>query len=244
MKNYKIVMAYSGTRYKGFQKQGNTENTIQGKLENILEKMTGEKILVQGSGRTDAGAHASNQIVNFKLNTEKNKKEILKYINEYLPNDIAVLHIEQVDDMFHSRLNAKSKTYVYRINNTGIPNVFEQNFVFHTNVNLDIEKMRKASKSFLGKHDFLAFSSLKKNKKSTVRTIHNISIFEENNEIKIYIKGDGFLYNMVRIIVGTLIEIGEDKRENDIDKIFEKGEREYAGFTVPSCGLCLIEVEY
>lgn len=244
IKNYKILLSYSGTKYKGWQKQGNTDNTIQGKLEAILEKMTGQETEVFGSGRTDAGAHAKQQVANFKVDTDKNKKEIIEYLNEYLPNDIAINNIEQMDKMFHSRLNAQSKTYLYRVNPTGIPNVFEQNFVFNTKSKINIEKMRDASKSFIGEHDFLAFSSNKKSKKSTVRVIHNISIFEDENEIRIFIRGNGFLYNMVRIMVGTLLEIGEGKRKNDIEEIFKKGKRENAGLTVPSCGLCLIEVEY
>ncbi len=244
MKNYKIIVSYDGTRYSGWQKQGNTDNTIQGKLENILSKMVGEKVEVFGSGRTDAGAHAKYQVANFKLDTDKSKKEILTYLNEYLPNDIAVNSIEQVDMRFHSRLNAKTKTYLYRINTTGIPNVFEKNFVFNTKTNLDLEKMRKASKEFIGEYDFLPFCSNKKSKKSTVRKIYSISIIEEDNEIKIYIKGNGFLYNMVRIIVGTLFEIGQGKRENNIQEIFEGKERINAGITMPACGLCLIDVEY
>lgn len=244
MKNYKIILSYDGTKYSGWQKQGNTDNTIQGKLENILSKMIGQKVEVFGSGRTDAGAHAKYQVANFKVDTNKNEEQILQYLNEYLPNDIAVNSIEKVDNRFHSRLNAKSKTYLYRINVTGIPNVFEKNFVFNTKTNINVEKMREASKSFIGEYDFFPFCSNKKSKKSTIRKIYSIDIIEENKEIKIYIKGNGFLYNMVRIIVGTLFEIGQGKRENNIKEIFESKKRTNAGITMPACGLCLIDVQY
>lgn len=206
--------------------------------------MSGEKIDVFGSGRTDAGVHAKYQVANFKIDINKNNIEILEYINEFLPNDIAVTHIEQVGIKFHSRLNAKNKTYIYTINNTGIPNVFNRNFVYNTKTNLDIDKMREASKSFIGEHNFIAFCSNKRYKKSTIRKIYNISIFEESGEIKILIKGNGFLYNMVRIIVSTLFEIGEGKRSNNIEEILRTGKRENAGLTMPACGLCLVNVEY
>lgn len=244
MKNYKVIVSYDGTKYSGWQKQGNTDNTIQGKLENILSKLANEKVEVFGSGRTDAGAHAKYQVANFKINVDKTKKEILEYINEYLPNDIAINSIEEVDMRFHSRLNAKTKTYLYRINTSGIPNVFEKNFVFNTKTKLDLEKMRKASKDFIGEQDFLPFCSTKKSKKSTVRKIYSINIVEEDGEIRFYIKGNGFLYNMVRIMVGTLFEIGQGKRENNIKEIFESEDRANAGITMPACGLCLIDVEY
>lgn len=244
MKNYKIIINYDGTKYSGWQKQGNTDNTIQGKIEQILFKMTGKETEVFGSGRTDAGVHAKYQVANFKIDTNKKDFEILEYINKYLPKDIAIISIEEVDIRFHSRLNAKSKTYLYRINNSKIGNVFERNFVFQEEEKLNLEKMIDASKSFLGERDFFAFSSGKKTKKSTVRTIYYINIFKENNEIKIIVKGNGFLYNMVRIIVGTLYEIGLGKRENNIEEIFLKGDRSLAGITMPACGLSLIDVEY
>lgn len=245
MKNYKITVCYDGTKYSGWQKQGNTQNTIQSKIENILTKMTGQQVEIFGSGRTDAGAHSKAQVANFKIKTDKTDEQILQYLNEYLPKDIAITSIQQVDMRFHSRLNAKQKTYVYRINTSGITNVFERNFVFHTKEKLNVEKMKKASTMFLGTHDFLPFCSNKKSKKSTVRTIYNIDIIEENGEIKIYVAGNGFLYNMVRIMVGTLFEIGQGKRnENDIKQIFDLKDRTKAGQTMPSCGLCLIDVQY
>lgn len=244
MKNYKIIINYDGTKYSGWQKQGNTDNTIQEKFEKILFKMTGENIEIFSSGRTDAGVHAKYQVANFKIKTNKKDEEILDYFNKYLPKDIAVISIEQVDIRFHSRLNAKSKEYLYRINNSNISNVFEQRFVFQEKEKIDLQKMKDASKYFLGEKDFFAFSSGKKTKKSTVRNIYSINIIEENNEIKIFIKGNGFLYNMVRIIVGTLYEIGLGKRENNIEDIFQKGDRSLAGITMPACGLCLVDVEY
>ncbi len=244
MNNYKISISYDGTRYKGWQKQGNTKDTIQGKIENILSKMVSSDVEIFGSGRTDAGAHAKAQIANFKIDTDKTEQEILEYLNEYLPDDIAVNEISKVDMRFHSRLNAKTKTYLYRINYTGIPNVFEKNFCYNTKADLDIDKMREASKAFLGEHDFLAFCSNKKCKKSTVRKIYNIDIEKYEKEVRFYITGNGFLYNMVRIMVGTLYEIGLGKRNNDIEEIFNSKCREKAGITMPACGLCLMEVQY
>ncbi len=244
MKNYKIIVAYDGTRYKGWQKQGNTKETIQQKLQDVISKMCGEEIDVIGSGRTDAGAHASYQVANFKAKVNLKEKEILEYINQYLPMDIAVTHIEVVGERFHSRLNAKNKTYVYRINTSSISNVFEKNLIYQKGTSLDVQKMQEASLDLIGKHDFRAFSSGKKTKKSTVREIYSLEILQDNNEVKFIINGNGFLYNMVRIIVGTLIEIGEGTRPNDIKKILISKDRQKAGVTAPACGLCLQKVNY
>ncbi|MFI3231430.1 MAG: tRNA pseudouridine(38-40) synthase TruA [bacterium] len=244
MKNYKIIVAYDGTRYKGWQKQGNTKETIQQKLQDVVSKMCGKEVEVFGSGRTDAGAHASYQVANFKAKVNLQEQEILEYINQYLPLDIAVTHIEVTGERFHSRLNAKNKTYVYRLNISSISNVFEKNFVYQKSINLDVEKMKEASVDLIGKHDFVAFSSGKKTKKSTIREIYSIEIVQENNEVKFIINGSGFLYNMVRIIVGTLIEIGEGSRQNDIKNILISKDRQKAGVTIPACGLCLQKVNY
>lgn len=245
MKNHKMLIQYDGTKYNGWQKQGNTENTIQSKLENILQKLTGMDVPINGSGRTDAGTHAKAQIANFKIETKLSEKELMNYFNSYLPADIGVLSIEIVNERFHSRLSAKGKKYLYRINNSNIPNVFERNYVWQVCSQLDISKMQEASKIFVGEHDFIAFSSLKKSKKSTIRTIYSIDIYEENGEIKFLFYGNGFLYNMIRILVGSLVEVGEGKKSPEqIKNALEENSREYAGFTAPSCGLCLVDVEY
>lgn len=245
MKNYKLIIQYEGTKYSGWQVQGNTTNTIQGKLEGILEKMLGFPVEVHGSGRTDAGAHARGQVANFKAETDKSKEEILEYLNMYLPQDIGVIKIEEVPIQFHSRLNAKNKTYVYRVWNSLIPNVFERREIFTYIKELNIESMHKAALYLVGEHDFKSFCSNKRMKKSTVRTIYRIDIQKVGNEIRFTFQGNGFLYNMIRIMVGTLIEVGEGKRNpEDIQKILEDKNREAAGGVMPAQGLTLMKVEY
>ncbi len=245
MKNYKIVIQYDGTRYDGWQKQGNTKNTIQGKLEDILQKMAGIPVEVHGSGRTDAGVHSKGQVANFHIDTKMSCEEIRDYINEYLPKDIGVLSVEVVHDRFHSRLNAIGKTYEYRIVTSKIPHVFEKNYVYQYGKKLDVQAMRQAAIYLVGEHDFLGFCSLKKMKKSSVRTITSIEIEEIEDEINIKITGNGFLYNMVRIIVGTLIEVGiGDRKSEEIEEVLTKRDRQLAGFTAPSSGLSLLKVYY
>ena len=245
MKNYKIIVQYDGTRYDGWQKQVNTENTIQGKIEKIIEKMVSEPVEIHGSGRTDAGVHAKGQVANFHLSTDLSEDEILEYLNLYLPKDIAITSISTVNDRFHSRLNAKGKKYEYRIGTNKIRNVFARNYIYHLGYGLDMDKMRTAAKYLEGEHDFIGFCSLKKMKKSSVRTIHHITIREEEGEVRIAVEGDGFLYNMVRIIAGTLIEVGSGRMVPEaINDILQSGNRQEAGPTAPSCGLSLIEVYY
>lgn len=245
MKNFKIILQYEGTKYSGWQTQGNTTNTIQEKIQAILEKMAGEVIEVHGSGRTDTGVHARGQVANFKLSTEKREIEILEYLNRYLPLDIGVVEIEEVPTNFHSRLNAKEKTYLYRIWNSTIPNVFERRELLVFPQKLNIETMQKAASYFIGEHDFKSFCTNKRMKKSTVRTIYQIDIRKKGNEIQFLLRGNGFLYNMIRIIVGTLIEIGEEKRKpEEILSILKAKEREAAGPTMPAHGLTLLEVKY
>ena len=245
MKNYRITVRYDGTKYNGWQRQGNTANTIQGKIENILEKMTGHSVEIHGSGRTDKGVHAKGQVASFKISTEKSDGEILDYINTYLPEDIAVTEVRTVDERFHARLNAVRKTYVYRIHNSSVPNVFEYRFMHTVEDALDITAMKVAAKEFLGVHDFEGFSSVKRSKKSTVRTIYSVGVERFGDDIVFAVTGSGFLYNMVRIMSGTLVEIGLGKRSIDtIAEIFETKNRQLAGETLPSKGLTLLSVEY
>lgn len=250
MKNYKMVIAYDGTRYDGWQKQGNTEKTIQGKLELILEKMVGQPVEVHGSGRTDAGVHSKGQVANFHIDTKLSCEEIQNYLNMYLPKDIGVLSVTEVPERFHSRLHAVGKTYEYCIITSKVPHVFERNYVYFYEKPLDVYAMRQASLSLIGEHDFLGFCSLKKMKKSSIRTITSIEIEEiqmqgVQDEIRITVTGNGFLYNMVRIIVGTLIEIGAgNKKSEDIETILKTKNRQLAGMTAPASGLSLKEVYY
>lgn len=245
MRNFKVTLQYEGTRYQGWQKQEGTDNTIQGKLEALLSRMAGSKVEIQGSGRTDAGVHAAGQVANFHLDTDQSPSQIMDYMNFYLPEDIAVISIEEVPERFHSRLNAKGKTYLYRVINSPVPHIFDRKYAWTVEEKLDVDAMRKAAAFLEGTHDYKAFTSLKKSKKSTVRTVERILIECVDDEIRFTFRGDGFLYHMVRIMMGTLIEVGlHKKKPEEITGIFEKGLRENAGELVPAKGLTLLEVRY
>ena len=244
MKNYKITLQYDGTKYNGWQKQGNTKNTIQEKFENVLFRMCDSNVEIHASGRTDAGVHALCQVANFKCETHLSEDEIMDYLNSYLPDDILVTSISVAGERFHSRLNAVSKTYEYLVA-TQKPDVFLRKYVYRTNEIPDIQKMKSAALLLLGTHDFKGFSSVKKTNKSTVRTINSIDITENEGIIKITINGNGFLYNMVRIIAGTLLDIGTGKISEDvIPKVFAEQKRDMAGTTLPPQGLKLVKVFY
>lgn len=243
--NYKLLLQYDGTKLNGWQKQGNTDNTIQGKLEEILKRTYGADIEVCGSGRTDAGVHALGQVANFHAPAVYSVEEILSILNEYLSKDIRVLKVETVDERFHARLTAKGKTYEYRIDNGKIANVFQRKFTMREENPLDLEAMKAASVHFLGTHDFKTFCANKKMKKSTVRTITSIIIEEKEGIVSIRYTGNGFLYNMVRILTGTLIEVGRGMRNpGEMKTVIEAMDRGAAGFTAPAQGLFLVEVSY
>ena len=243
--NYKLVLQYDGTKLNGWQKQGNTDNTIQGKLEAILERMYGVYVEIHGSGRTDAGVHALGQVANFHAPEIFSVEEILNTLNEYLSKDIRVLSVEEVDERFHARLTAKGKTYEYRIDNGKIANVFQRKFTMREENPLDLDAMRAAAVQFLGTHDFKTFCANKKMKKSTVRTITAIEIKEMDGIVSIRYTGNGFLYNMVRILTGTLIEVGRGKRKpTEMGEVIHVKDRGAAGFTAPAQGLFLVEVDY
>ncbi|MBQ7942713.1 MAG: tRNA pseudouridine(38-40) synthase TruA [Lachnospiraceae bacterium] len=245
MRNFKIVLQYEGTRFQGWQRQDSTDNTIQGKLEAILSKMTGHQVQVDGSGRTDAGVHAYGQVANFHIETEKSAAEVMDYLNQFLPEDIRVIQINEASERFHSRLNAVGKTYRYRIWNSTTPTVFERRYVYEVAEKLNLEEMKRAASYLIGKHDFKAFTSNKRSKKSTVRTIEEIRIEQQGNEVVLHYVGDGFLYHMVRILTGTLIEVGLGQRSADsMERLLQSGKREDAGMLVPAKGLALMEVRY
>lgn len=247
-RNIKIILQYDGGRYDGWQKQGNTEKTIQGKLEMVLEKMAGQPVEVHGSGRTDAGVHALGQVANFHIPgtcDTMSAEKVKDYLNHYLPDDIAVLSAEEVNARFHSRLNAVSKTYCYRVEMSTKKNVFERRYVYGLGEALDIEKMKLAASYLTGEHDFKGFCSLKRIKKSTVRNLIDIDISVKGSVCAMRFCGDGFLYNMVRILTGTLIEVGLEKRApQSVNDILLSCDRCKAGFTAPSEGLFLEKVEY
>lgn len=245
MKNYKIVLAYDGTRYNGWQKQGNTENTIQEKLERILKDLCGKETEVFGSGRTDMGTHATGQVMNFHMNWKGNAESLLDAFNAKLPEDIAALSIEEKEPRFHSRLSAKAKHYSYTIWKSKRSPVFERKYVFRCEEDLDIKAMKQAASAFIGEHDFKSFCANKRMKKSTVRTIYEIGFEETEDKLTLHFYGNGFLYQMVRILTGTLIEVGEGKRKaSAMEAILLEENREAAGFTAPSRGLFLREVYY
>lgn len=245
MQNYKIIIQYDGTRYRGWQGQNSTDLTIQGKIESVLSAMAEYQVEITGSGRTDAGVHALGQVANFHLLETESCEKICSYLNEYLPEDIAVLSVEKVDERFHSRYQAVSKTYLYRIHTDVIPDVFARKYVYDYRTPLDVNRMKEAAALLTGTHDFKSFCGNKKMKKSTVRTIHEIRIEKTKGELQIFYTGDGFLQNMVRILTGTLIEIGDGRRAPEtVTDILAAKNREAAGYTAPACGLTLLEVNY
>ncbi|MFI3238121.1 MAG: tRNA pseudouridine(38-40) synthase TruA [Lachnospiraceae bacterium] len=245
MRNFKLVIQYDGSRYQGWQKQTSTENTIQGKIEAVLSKMCDKNMEIHGAGRTDAGVHACGQVANFISDTTMSSYEILMYLNQYLPDDISVISCKTVSERFHSRLNAKGKMYRYRVWNHVEKPVFQKKYVYQVPDKLDLVAMNKAASLLCGTHDFQSFTSARKGKKSTVRTIESIQIATVGKEIVFNFKGDGFLYHMIRILVGTLLEVGQGVREADsIPLLFESKDRSQAGYLTPGRGLSLMEVYF
>ena len=245
MKNYKMILQYDGTRYKGWQVLKNTDMTIQGKLENVLSQLAGEPVEVIGSGRTDAGVHAKGQVANFHIRDGFSKEEIWADLNCHLPEDIAVIDLCEVPERFHSRYQAVEKTYRYVIHTSEIPNVFERKYRYTYTEPLNVELMKKAAEQLCGEHDFASFCGNKKMKKSTVRIVKNIHITEEKDCIIIDYTGNGFLQNMVRIMTGTLIEVGRGERDwNSMRELLKTKDRSQAGYTVPPQGLMLMKVDY
>ena len=244
MRNIRLRICYDGTRYKGWQRLPGVENTIQGKLEQTLSRILGEAIEISGSGRTDAGAHALGQVANFHCESQMPCDQILSELRRYLPEDIGIESCQEASERFHARLNCKTKTYRYRIWNSTKPCVFQRRFVYVMPDALDVVLMRQASEIFIGEHDFSAFCANKKMKKSTVRRIDRIAIERDGEEVTLTFTADGFLYNMVRILVGTLLEVGLHKRDVDSLSDLFGAKREEAGYLVPAQGLCLMEVNY
>ena len=244
MRNLRLDICYEGTRYRGWQRLGNTDNTIQGKLETALSRILEESIEISGSGRTDAGVHARGQVANFHCESDMSAGEILLALRRYLPEDIGIYSCKEVSPRFHARLNAKEKTYLYRIWNSDNPCVFERKFTAQFPENLDVDAMREAAAHLCGEHDFSAFCGNPKFKKSTVRFVRSIGILRCGDELQIRVTGNGFLHSMVRIIVGTLIEVGRGERDPDLIPLLFSGKRSEAGFLAPAQGLCLQEVYY
>ena len=249
MKNFKLVVSYDGTRYFGWEHQPDTEMTIQGKLESVLNQMTempeGESVTVIGAGRTDAGVHARAMTCNVLLNTEKSEEEVQAYMNRYLPDDISVNSVKLAADRFHSRFKAIGKTYRYTCWFGASKPVFDRRYLTVLDRKPDVERMREAAEYLIGMHDYRSFCGNSRMKKSSIRVVDVIRIEESGNYIRFYYHGNGFLQNMVRIMTGTLLEVGMGKREpGDMEEIIEARDRRKAGYTAPAQGLCLRKVDY
>ena len=244
MHNIKLTLQYDGTSYHGWQTQENAV-TVQATVENVIKKLTGTKPQLIGCGRTDTGVHAKKYICNFKSETSIPCDKLPYALNSQLPGNIVCTHAEYADRNFDSRKSAKGKTYTYLIANSQYRNVFYTTRAWHYRYKLDIEEMRKAARHFLGTHDFIGFAASGFTVKTTVRTITDIKIDSDGDIISISVTGNGFLYNMVRIIAGTLVFAGNGKiKPEDIPDIIASKERKRAGITAPACGLYLTEVFY
>ncbi len=244
MRNIKLVIEYDGKSFNGWQKQPNKLN-IQGEIEKAIEEITGEKIDLIASGRTDAGVHSLGQVANFKTNSTIDVEKIPYAINSKLKKSIVIKSAEEVPERFHSRYSVHSKTYRYTINNSKFGTALYRDMEYHFPIELDEKKMQKAAKFFEGEHDFKAFKASGTSSKSSVRTIYKATVERKEDRVIIELTGNGFLYNMVRIIAGTLIDVGIGKiKPEEVKEIIEKKERKNAGKTLPARGLCLLEVDY
>ena len=244
MRNIKLTIEYDGTRYYGWQRQP-IGNTIQQELEKAISKVIKKYVEVIGSSRTDSGVHAKGYVANFKTNVKMPAEKFRDAINCKLPRDIVIIKSEEVDLDFHARYSSKGKTYCYTILNREYPCAIDKDYVYYYRWKLNVEEMKKACKYFLGTHDFKAFQTPGGSVKTSIRTISDLHIETNVDKIKIYISADGFLYNMVRIIVGTLILVGSNKiKEDFVKNIIESGVRQNAGKCAPANGLCLEKVFY
>ena len=244
MRNLRLDICYDGTRYRGWQRLPNSDNTIQGKLEKLLSRVLDEPIEITGSGRTDAGVHARGQVANFHTHSQMPAQEILIQLRRYLPEDIGIYSVRDVSERFHARLNARKKTYCYRVWNSDMPCVFDRRFVTVHPEPLDMDAMIRGAQMLIGTHDFSAFCANRHFKKSTIRTILSIEIKQNGSMIEFVINGNGFLHNMVRILVGTLVEVGLGQRTPESLQELFGAERACAGPCMPPQGLCLMEVFY
>ena len=238
-KNYRLTISYD------WEHQPGIDLTIQGKIESVLSKMTGTDVEVLGAGRTDAGVHAEAMTANCFLETDKSVEEIRDYLNHYLPEDIAITNVSEAGMRFHSRYNATGKTYRYTCYIGKTKPVFDRKYVYVLEGRPNLDKMKSAASYLMGEHDFAAFCSNPKMKKSTVRTVDRIDILANGDYLVFTFHGNGFLQHMVRILTGTLLEVGFGKRSPEsILTLLENKDRKLAGATAPACGLCLIAVDY
>ena len=246
--NYKLLLSYDGSRYFGFERQKDQELTIQGKLEAVLSAMPRndtEKVETFSAGRTDAGVHARGMCCNVFLDTNLTEEEIQEYCNHYLPEDIGINSVKKASERFHARYLARGKVYRYSCYIGKNKDVFERKYLYHLEEEPDIEEMKRAGAYLVGEKDFKSFSGNPKMKKSTVRKIFNIDILRNGNILRFYFHGSGFLQYQIRIMVGTLLEVGyHKKRAEEMEEILLSRDRRRAGYTAPAKGLCLMKVEY
>jgi tRNA pseudouridine38-40 synthase len=244
MRNLKLTICYDGTRYCGWQSQTNGL-AIQDVIQDAIKKITRQRVNVVGSGRTDAGVHAQAQVANFKTKSKIPHKKLQMALNSMLPKDIAITYIEEASPKFNAQKSAKSKLYRYTIMNNFYMDPLVRHFAAKCFYSLDINLMRKAAKQIIGRHDFKAFQAAGSDEKNTVRTVKNISINKNGDLIYIDVEANGFLYNMVRNIIGTLVEVGRGKFEvSRVKEILAKRDRRFCGPTMPAKGLCMIKVRY
>ena len=243
MRNIKITIQYNGKNYCGWQKQNNSPG-IQGTIEKAIFDITREEVKITGSGRTDAGVHALGQVANFKINSQIPVDRIPNALNAKLPKDISIVKAEEVDEDFHSRYSAKKKTYRYQVYNSLYRSPIYADISYPVKYDLDIDKMKKEAKSLIGTYDFKGFMSSGSSVTDTVRTIYNIEVSKSEDLIIIEIEGNGFLYNMVRIIAGTLVDIGRGRITENMSTIIKSKSRSMAGHTAPAHGLFLKKVDY
>lgn len=244
MKRYKMIVAYDGTNYHGFARQ-NEAITVQGTIEKAIKRITQEEVLTLGAGRTDAGVHAKGQCVTFDSETKIPTNRLLKAINSQLPPDIVIQSVEEVDDSFHPRFGAKRKTYRYQIWCGALPDPFTYRYALHYPYKVDECLMQEAANNMVGEHDFACFCASGSQVKDTVRTIYSIDVKRDGDMIAIDVCGNGFLYNMVRIIIGTLLYVNEGKLStDDVTQIISGKDRKKAGPTVPPQGLTMLSIVY
>ena len=243
-KNIKITLQFDGTDFHGWQIQPG-KSTIQGELCRAIKEITKEDVTVYGCGRTDAGVHAKNYIASFKTESTIPPERIPYALNASLPDSIVCTAAETADTDFNAARSAVGKTYIYTIDNGEFPDAFLLRYAWHYRYRLDVDAMRRAAKHFCGTHDFIGFAASGFTVKTTIRTIHSLEVTQSDNRITIAVTGNGFLYNMVRIIAGTLVYSGSGRiAPDDIPRILESRDRKRAGITAPAKGLCLKEVFY
>ncbi len=244
-RNVKFIISYDGTRYQGWEHQPDTEWTVQGKIESVLSKLEGKDVEVIGAGRTDAGVHAKKMVANAFLETDLSETGIMDYVNRYLPEDIAVIEVRFASERFHSRYKAVGKTYRYTCYIGKSKPVFDRKYVYVLDKCPDVNAMEKAAKLLIGEHDFASFCANPRMKKSTVRLVDKIDISVKGEYLYLTFHGTGFLQHMVRILTGTLLEVGYHERTPEsMTELINARDRKLAGVTAPAQGLCLMEVEY